>query len=103
MKIYEVLFILPESMKEDSVEAVITSIKRELEGLGAVVSTVTRLGRKSFAREMNKQQSGFYVVMNANMEPAKAQTIPGHFKLNEDVFRLQVVKVDEAQEAAAGA
>lgn len=103
MKIYEVLFILPESMKEDSVEAGITSIKRELEGLGAVISNVTRMGRKIFAREMDKQQSGFYVVMTASMEPAKAQTIPSHFKLNEDVFRLQVVRAEEPLEASAGA
>ena len=103
MKTYEVLFILPESMKEDSVEAAITSIKRELEGLGAVVSNVTRMGRKPFAREMDKQQSGFYTVMTANMEPAKAQAVPDHFKLNNDVFRLQVIRVDDPQEAVAGA
>lgn len=103
MKTYEVLFILPESMKDDSVEAAITSIKRELEGLGAVVSNVTRMGRKSFAREMDKQQSGFYAVMTANMDPAKAQMIPAHFDLNDDVFRLQVVKAVEPQETVAGA
>jgi len=103
VKTYEILFILPESTKDDSVEAALTSVKRELEGLGAVVSHVNRIGRKTFARELNKQQSGFYAVMTANMDPIKAQSVPNHFKLNEDVFRLQVIKVNEPQEAGAGA
>lgn len=101
MKNYEVLFIIPDSVKEDSIEGVITSLKRELEAGGALVSRVNRMGRKSFAHEMKRQKGGYYVTMDASLDPQKAHILSARFKLNEDVLRVQVVHKVECETAEA--
>lgn len=103
MKRYEVIMILNESLQDDTIEGVITSLRRELEAGGAVVQDVARMGRKTFAREMNGHKSGFYVVYQLTADPDKAYLLPSLFKLNEDVFRIQItVSVEADTQTTAG-
>lgn len=103
VRTYDVMMILEESLQDDTIEGVITSVRRELESGGAVVQDVTRIGRKQFAREMKGRKSGFYVVYTLTADPSKAQGLHELFRYNNDVFRIQITQAMEEATADAGA
>ena len=57
------------------------------------------LGKKSFARPMRKRDSGVYVKIRFELDPAQVSTLVGRYLLVEDVFRVQILAVDERREA----
>ena len=57
------------------------------------------MGRKPFARELQKQTAGEYALLNMSLEPSKVVELHTALKHNEEIFRIQVSKL--AAEAAA--
>ncbi len=92
MNKYEGMFIFSDEFKEDALDAVIGKVKAEMVATGAAVDSVTRLGRKAFARPLNKQEYGHYVVVNFSASGAQLDQIRARFKLSEDIFRVQFVR-----------
>ena len=89
MKRYEALFILNTAGKEDSVQALVDHIRKDLESIGCKLETVQKMDKKTFARMAGKKQtSGFYVnyIFEADA-PALAQ-VRSKFAMNDDVFRV---------------
>ena len=102
-KIYEAMIIFSKALEEDALEKAITKVKNELEKAGGEVQGVTRLGRRSFARILKKQDGGNYTVIEFSVEGSQIAPLLARFKLNDDVLRVQIVlaqaseNVDEAQ------
>lgn len=101
MSKYEAMIIFPESMKEETLEAAMEKIGGEIEKLGGSVENKTRLGRRIFARPMQKHTGGQYAVMGFMMDGTKLAALNARFRLNEEIFRVQVVRATEAPAAAA--
>ena len=93
---YEAMFIFPEALKDEALEAAIDKVKGEVEKAGGRVDGATRLGRRQFARPLNKQPAGQYAVMTFHLDGGKMKALQGRLKLNEEIFRVQIVRATEA-------
>ena len=100
MNKYEAMIIFPESLKEEQLDGSLDKVVAEIEKTGGKVDAKTRLGRRSFARRMDKQSGGQYMVVTFRLDGGKLSALQGRFKLNEEIFRVQIVRAPEAVVAA---
>lgn len=108
MKKYEGLMILPPSLDEQTLEDKLDKIRAEITKQGGAVEHTTRMGRQTFARRLKKKDTGFYILLTFTLDPAKIVTLRERFKLNEDLFRVQITLVppplrESAKDAAKSA
>lgn len=97
---YEALFIFAGNIKDESLDKVVEQSTTEIEKLGGTIESTESLGRRTFARTMQKQDHGVYVKFRFAIDPQKVELIHKRFKHNDDCFRLQIVKRNERVEAA---
>jgi len=93
LKTYDVLLVLSSSMSEDAVKKALERVSDEIARAGGSVDAPRVLGKRAFARPLKKRQEGLYVRMGLSMEPAQVETLRARFRLNEDIFRSQIVSV----------
>ena len=98
---YEGMFILPNSLNDEQMDEGLASVKSEIERCGGEVKSLTRIGKRTFARPMHKKDSGQYVVIEFEMEGTQVDAFRARCKLNEYVFRVQVVLASEKTEEPA--
>jgi small subunit ribosomal protein S6 len=101
MNKYEAMIILPESLKEEALDGALERVEAEIEKLGGAVEAKTRLGRRVFARPLKKHTAGQYMVLTFRMDGSKIASLQARLKLNEEVFRVQVLRIPETAAAAA--
>jgi ribosomal protein S6 len=89
------MLIFPETLKDESLEAAMEKVSGEIEKAGGRVENKTRLGRRAFARRMQRQVAGHYAVVGFRLAGGKIRPLQARFKLNEDIFRIQIVAVEE--------
>jgi ribosomal protein S6 len=95
--LYEGMFIFPETLDEEGLDQAILGVKRELEKLGGTLESTTRLGKKTFARPMQKKKAGYYVVLMLRLDGQKLDAFKKRLKLATDVFRVQFVLGEEVE------
>ena len=98
MKMYEGLFIFPDAMKDEAVQAAAGRLRSEIEKFGGAVHEVIPLGRRQLARPLKKMECGFFVRIAFDLEPDKVAPLRARLKLHESLFREQVVQVDRRPE-----
>ncbi len=101
MNTYEGVFILDESLKDESLEDVLGGVRKDIESLGGEVGSVTRLGRRSFARPQKKKESGIFFVMVFELAPDKVAPLHARMKMKNEIFRVQVGRAPVADETRA--
>jgi ribosomal protein S6 len=94
VNLYEGMFIFPEAMKEEALEAAVGNLKAEIEKLGGGIESATRLGRRGFARRMGKQGAGHYVVANFRLGGEALPALHERLKLAGEVFRVQITRAE---------
>ncbi len=95
MNKYEAMIIFPDALKDEALEAALEKVEAEIEKSGGKVESKTRMGRRQFARPMDKQNSGQYMVVNFKLDGGKLGPLQARFKLNEEIFRIQIVRASE--------
>ena len=108
MKKYEGLIVLSQPVDEQTLEDKLEKIRAEIVKLGGAVEHTTRMGRQTFARRLKKKDAGFYVLLTFTLDPVKIAPLRERYKLNEDVFRVQITLAppparEGAKEADKGA
>ena len=98
MKKYDALYIFAGQAKDDVLENYIEKALAEVTRLGGVVMSKEVLGKRAFARPMRKRESGVYVEVRFEIEPSKIAELVNRYKLVEEVFRVQILAVDERRE-----
>lgn len=91
MNKYEAMIIFRETLKDTDWDGAIEAIRVEIEKQGGKMTSSTRLGKREFARPMQKQQGGHYGLIAFQLEGDKVATLQARLKLDEQVFRVQVV------------
>ena len=91
MNKYEAMIIFRESLKETDWDGTVDAVRAEIEKLGGKVASSTRLGKRDFARPLQKQQSGHYGLIAFELAGDKVAALQARLKLDEQVFRVQVV------------
>ncbi len=103
MNTYEGVFILDETLKDEQFEDILSGVRKDIESLGGEVDSVTRLGRRPFARPQQKKKAGAFVVMIFSMEPDKVASLLARMKLKNEIFRVQIVRAPKSGEEPAAA
>ncbi|MBV8363451.1 MAG: 30S ribosomal protein S6 [Candidatus Eremiobacteraeota bacterium] len=98
---YEVTYILRPQLEEAEVDERANAIADLIKRSGGEVVTLDKLGKKRLAYEIADFREGVYVVMAFKSEPAVARELERQLRLNDDVVRELVVKIDPRAAAAA--
>jgi small subunit ribosomal protein S6 len=95
--LYEGLFIFPETLDEEGLDQSVIGVKQELEKLGGILESTTRMGKNNFARPLKKQKAGFYVMLVFKLDGTKIDAFRERLRLATDVFRAQFVLAEEVE------
>ena len=99
MNKYDGLYIFVGSVKDEALDKQIEKATAEITRLNGNVIDSTVLVRKTFAHRMKKKDSGVYVKVRFELEPDKVKALIARYHLTGDVFRVQILAVDEKREA----
>lgn len=91
---YEGLFIFADTLKDDELKAVQDRALAEVERQDGKVIGVKKIGRRTFARPMGKRTAGIYVRAVFELDGEKVSSLLARYKLNNDVFRVQITRGD---------
>lgn len=98
MKTYDALYIFVGISKDDALEANLEKALAEVTRLGGNVVEKVSLGKRVFSRPMKKRESGVYVKVRFELDPAKVDELVNRYHLVEEVFRVQILAVDARRE-----
>ena len=99
MKKYDALYIFVGISKDDVLEANLEKALAEITRAGGNVLEKVSLGKRSFSRPMQKRESGVYVKVRFEIDPQRLAELVNRYKLVEEVFRVQILAVDDRREA----
>ena len=99
MKKYDALYIFVGIAKDDVLEANLDKALAEVTRLGGHILEKVQLGKRMFSRPMKKRENGVYVKVRLELDPAKVEELVNRYKLVEEVFRVQILAVDDRREA----
>lgn len=99
MKKYDALYIFVNTARDDAVEPLLEKVSGDITRLGGNVLGSELLGRKTFARVMKKKDSGVYVRVRFELDPSKVAELRARYALNDEIFRVQILAVDDRREA----
>jgi len=100
---YEAMFIFPDAFSEEQLDNAIGNIRGEIEKVDGKVESAIRLGRRNFAREMNKTQAGQYVVISFDLSANKVESLKSNLRFNDEIFRMQIFRAAEKKAEAEAA
>lgn len=104
MKKYDGLYIFAGQAKDDVLQGLIDKAFAEVTRLGGKALTEPEvLGKRTFAHPMHKRENGVYVQVRFELDPAKVTELVNRYRIVEEVFRFQVLAVDERLEAKLAA
>ena len=98
MKKYETIVILNEKMIDDDGTKFLKAFETVLtKDLGGKIVESGIMGRKQFAREINRKKTGIYLDIIHEMGADKVKALRDKYKLNETVLRLQSYSYDRPE------
>lgn len=103
MKKYEALFIFGETVQEERLKDLAGQVTGEITKAGGKILETKEMGRRSFARTMQKKESGFYLSVIFTIAADKISVLTSRYHLNDDVFRVQITRFDDKLVAKAPA
>jgi len=90
------MLILPAEADESVVSAGLERITRIVSEGGGEVGKVDRWGRRRLAFEIDKQNEGYYVVVEFTAEPTILTELDRTLHLADEILRFKVVVRGEA-------
>ena len=90
------MLILPAEADESVVSAALDRITRAVSEGGGVVGNVDRWGRRRLAFELDRQNEGYYVVVEFTADPGVITELERILRLADEVMRFKVVVRGEA-------
>jgi small subunit ribosomal protein S6 len=96
---YDGLYIFVGAAKDEMLDKTVEKMRGEITRLSGVIVNTEVLGKRSFARPMQKRDHGTYVRIRFELDPAALGTLRERYHLIEDLFRVQILSVDERREA----
>lgn len=92
---YELIYVLSPEMDEEGVKEFHTQISEIVENLGGEIETTDNWGRRRLAYEIKKHREGTYVLELINGPGVMVGELDRRLRVNDQVLRHIVVRVDE--------
>ena len=99
MKKYDGLYIFAGNAKDDVLESNFAKAIAEIERFGGKIESQDILGKRTFARPMHKRDNGVYALVRFELDPSQVKELVNRYRLVEEVFRVQILAVDDRREA----
>jgi small subunit ribosomal protein S6 len=99
VKFYEAVFIVRADASSSHVEAIASTVIATVRELEGEVTKTEFCGLRFLAYQIKKNKRGHYVLLNIAAEPHKIEEIERRFRLNEDIIRFLIVRVDNLNNA----
>ena len=97
MKKYEAVFILDMRKVEDEGKAFSEELGSNLQSWGGNMVEAIAMGRKQFAREINKRKAGIYWNYIFEIDPLKVKEIRNKYRLDERMIRMLIITYDRPE------
>jgi len=94
---YEGLFIFAGSLRDESLDAAVKRVRDEVPKFDGAVINTEHLGKRTFARPLRERMSGQYVRIIFDMAPERVAEFKARFRLVDDVFRIQIVRMKKTE------
>lgn len=91
---YETMAIVPATLDDEQVNAIIERARQVLENMGAVVHTARIWDRRKLAYEIKKHKEGIYLLFRYEGQPKAAEELNRILKINEDVIRFRTFRME---------
>jgi small subunit ribosomal protein S6 len=102
MRDYELTFILPAQLDEETLQGLVDRVKGWIEATGGTVQRIDQWGRRRLAYTIEKQREGHYVFMLTRLQPAQVAAVERNLRLTEEILRFLFVQVEEQPAPPAG-
>ena len=93
MRPYEVMVIFDASLEEDAVRALVDRFTKQLTAAGAKSVKADTWGKRRLAYPVRHRSEGYYVVLEANAEPAALSGLDRQLSLADEVLRHKVLRL----------
>lgn len=94
MKKYDANFIFVQTGRDEAWAKIIERMQAEILRIGGNVLDTQDRGKKTFARVQQKKESGTYLTIRFELDPAKVNELRARYALIEEIFRLQILAID---------
>lgn len=94
MRKYEVIYIVKPTIEEERRKEILETAK-EVIGANGTVTEVEEMGKRRLAYEIKNNTEGYYTVISYEADTSVNPILKRKFKLNEDVVRDLIVRVDQ--------
>lgn len=94
MRKYEIIYIVKPTIDDEGRKAILEEAKNVISKEGTVTQ-VDEMGKRRLAYEIKNNTEGFYTVVSYETESDINPILKRKFKLNEDVIRDLIVRVDK--------
>ena len=94
MNKYEVMFIA-KPLEDAEIDPIAEFVSNLIKKNGGNVEKVDRWGKRHLAYPVKKQADGNYVLINFEADPAVIKEIDRVMKIQDDILKHLIVKIDE--------
>lgn len=102
MRPYEVVIIHDPSLEEDAIRAAVDRSTELIRARGGNPGRIDRWGKRRLAYEIRHHREGYYVLLEANAEPAAMAELDRSLSLADDVLRHKVIRVPDRVARGSG-
>lgn len=95
MNKYQLLYIIDNSLSEESKNELIEKFKAliESDALGGTVDTIDKWGAKKLAYEIDGKTEGYYVLVKFSANVNAPAEIDRQMKINDNIIRQMITRV----------
>jgi small subunit ribosomal protein S6 len=97
LKKYEAIFIFDIRKVEDEAKGISEELTKLIEDLGGKVHESISMGRKQFAREIEKRKAGIYWNYVFELDADKVDDIRKKYRLDDRVLRELIIIYDRPE------
>jgi small subunit ribosomal protein S6 len=95
MNKYEIMFIVKSDMEEAEIKNTAEAMKKVLTDKGAKLLEEKAMGQRELAYEIKKFSTGYYYLLVVEASKEAEQEFDRVARINENLLRHLIVKVDE--------
>ena len=94
MENYEIMFIVKPTLDEETIKSTVKLLETIITDMKGKVQTKD-MGKRELAYPIKKEISGFYYCLTVNASHAAIDEFDRKARLNENILRHQIIKLDE--------
>lgn len=92
---YEIMFIVKTTIDEVTVKSTVDSLSKVITDMKGKITDTKDMGQRELAYPINKEISGFYYVLTLEASHEAIAEFDRKARLNENIIRHQIIKLDE--------